>query len=134
MNTRKTVDVPELEHDAMMKEKYGDTVSPNGRLERRLVAALCTHLAEHGWRPCKLWDREEITPVTDTKSAMELIFDLDESWLYFRNDAGKEHWVFLVGGNGIDLITDYSYARAGTDTFEAAMESFKPDDWTIGAD
>lgn len=126
---RKTVNVPELDHDAMMLARFGHKVGTIGRIERRVVAALCAYLDEHGWRPCKLYDGETITPVHDAKSAMELIFNLDDSWLYFTNGA-REHWVRLVRGNsGWDLISDYSYASNQADNFEASMEAFNGEDW-----
>lgn len=43
------IDVPELDHDALMLQRYGIEVSPTGRLERRIVANLITHLAADGF-------------------------------------------------------------------------------------
>ncbi len=117
--------VPELDHDAMMLAKYDHKVGPVGRIERRVVASLCAHMAERGWTPSKLYDGDTTTPVHDAKSAMELIFNLDDSYLYFVNASGREHWVRLVNGNsGWDLINDYSHARDESDNFAFAMECF----------
>lgn len=50
---------------------------------------------------------------------------IDDSHLYFAAESGKEHWVRLITGNGIDLISDYSYTPA----FEIAMESFDAEEY-----
>lgn len=124
-STMNTVDVPDLDIDKRLGR-----VTPNGRLERRIVANLIAHLVARGWTPYELYDGETRAPVTDAKSAMELIFNLDDAWLYFRNAHGRTHWVRLVLGNGCDLISDYSYARPGSgDGFDTAMQTFKPEDY-----
>lgn len=112
---------PVLDIDAKL---YDDgKVPPQGRLERRIVAALCAHLAAQGWTPSKVYDTEVETKVTDAKSAMELIFNLDDSYLFFAK--GKhEHWVRLIGGNGIDIVSDWTYHADDRDSFNAAVNSF----------
>jgi hypothetical protein len=119
--------VPELDHDAKMLQAYDRKVSPTGRLERRIVAALCAHLAEYGWAPCAVFDGEDLTPVSSVKEAMELVFNLDQSHLYFRQGVHRKHHVFLVNGNGVDMVSDYSYAAFKGDNFEEAMEAFDPE-------
>ena len=127
MQTRKAVEVPELDHDAMMLFRYGHKISPNGRLERRIVAALCAHLAERGWLPAAVHDGDGERLVHNTKSAMELIFNLDDALLYFTNSSGRRHWVRLVMGNGTDIISDYSYSASTT--FDDALMAFDADEY-----
>jgi hypothetical protein len=122
----KSIDVPELDHDAMMLTRYGHKVGPIGRLERRLVAAFCAHMADRGWRPSQLDDGETVTPVHDAKSAMELIFNLDESCLTFT-DGTHAHAVLLINGNGIDMISDYASFRDDRDCFAATVAAFDPE-------
>lgn len=115
--------VPALDHDAMMERRFGQTVSPNGRLERRIVANLIAHLKRAGFRPYEVYDGEEQTKVKDAKSAMEVIFNLDEASLRMRK--GKhEHGILLVLGNGIDIVSDWNYTDGDPDGFSAAMQAF----------
>lgn len=120
----KSVEVPELDHDAMMLQRFGHKVSPNGRLERRIVANLFAHMLAAGWRPYAVDDGEEVTKVADAKAAMELIFDLDEVRVVFANAEGAKHTVLLVLGNGIDIITDWGFSEGDADGFNAAMDAF----------
>lgn len=126
LRTAPAVVVPELDHDAEMLAAYGHKVSPNGRLERRIVAAFCAHMAAHGWTPCTLIDSDNVrTAVTDTKSTMELLFNLDDAWVVFVKDPNSpKHAVRFVLGNGTDIISDYGYAEGDADGFSAAVDAF----------
>lgn len=115
--------VPELEID---RKLYKDCkMGANAKLERRIVWRMFAHLASKGWTPCQIDDRDEKTDVTSTKAAMELIFNLDDSFVIVRNASGRKHWIRLILGNGIDVISDYSYSE--TTDFAAAMEAFNPE-------
>lgn len=119
--------VPTLDIDREMLNKYGRKVSPNGRLERRIVAALCAHLVTKGFELHSVWDGEVETKVHTTKGAMELIFNLDTASLRFHpypGDITKWHGVLLVLGNGEDIVSDWNYTTGDPDGFNAAMESF----------
>ena len=116
--------VPMLDHDKMMFRKYGRAVSPAGRLERRIVAALCAHLAREGFDVYSVWDGEAETAVASTKDAMELIFNLDEAVLYFRKGKFKRS-VYLVLGNGEEIISDWRSGEGDPDGFDAAMEALR---------
>jgi hypothetical protein len=124
MNVRDTVVVPILDHDLKMEQQYGHKLLPRECLERRIVAALIAHLGAKGWAPWGVDDTEDHTPVRDAKSAMEVIFSADLGYLFLRNKEGATHYVMLVGGNGQDIISDWSYAEGDTDGFSAAMDSF----------
>jgi hypothetical protein len=67
--------------------------------------------------------------VSDTKAMMELVFNLDTAFAYFQNAAGRKHYVMLVMGNDLDIVSDWSYARHGGDTFDAVMDDFDPYDF-----
>lgn len=124
----KTIDVPDLDHDRTMLNRYGHKVTPQGRLERRIVAALCAHLASAGWLPRIVYDGCEEIGVSNAKQAMELIFNLDEARVYFSTeDSERTHWVKLVLGNGCDIVSDYSYGA--DDTFKTAMATFDPEEY-----
>jgi len=135
-NTMATVNemlqVPSLDHDAMMLKRFGSVVDPDMARERRIVHFLIQHLAAAGFSPSTVYDGEEETRVADGKGAMELIFNLDEASLRFRrsDDAkmtsptGLEHGVLLILGNGVDIVSDWNYEDGDPDGFNAAMETF----------
>lgn len=115
---------PALEHDAMMLARFGQDVSADGRTERRIVYNLCEYLAQHGFRLNSVWDGEESDIVNTPQEAMELIFNLDEAHLYVRKEGYNVHWIYLVLGNGIDVIADFSYTEGNPDNFSETMDAF----------
>ena len=145
----KPIRVPNLDRDLEMTEKFGLKISQNGKLERRIVAALIAHMEQKGFRVTGVWDGEVWEKADTAKEAMEFIFNLDESSLRFVPSAGfnrdkheseraitsrnayapKEHGVFLVLGNGIDIISDWNYFKNDRDGFNAAMEKFNAEDY-----
>lgn len=116
--------VPTLLIDQEMITKYGRRVSPTGRTERRIVAALCEHMIARGFNLFNVYDGEDETHVRTAKDAMEIIFNLDESSLRFKHPLGKAHGVLLVLGNGEDIVSDWNYTTGDPDGFNAAMEAF----------
>lgn len=119
---------PVLDHDTMMRQKFGSKVSPNGMLERAIVWNLLGHMESRGWRVTKVDDGFATTEVADAKAAMELIFNLDEAYVWLTNARGIRHYVLLVMGNGDLIISDYSYRLADADGFVDAMEAFDADE------
>ena len=123
--TLKHVNVPTLDHDVMMEKRFNHTVSPLGRLERRVVAHLIAHLQEAGFTPVSVDYGEEDISVSTMKEVMEVVFNLDECAIYFKNSDGCTHGVFIVLGNsGWDSISDWSYSDDDADGFNAAMNVF----------
>lgn len=143
----KEIKVPQLDHDAMMLERFRTHVTENGHLERLIVASLISHMAEKGFLVTGVWDGEDFHEANNAKSAMEAVFSLsDEASLRFvlaegfdrekhekqrvitvknRNAyAPKEHGVLLVIGNGEDIISDYNYFKEDSDGFDAAMKEY----------
>lgn len=96
------------------------------KLERRIVQGLVKHLKAAGFELYSVNDGEEEIETPSVKGAMEHIFNLDESHVYFKSPAGKKHWVFLVHGNGVDLISDYG-SPVVPDGFAEAMDAFDPE-------
>lgn len=118
-------EVPALDHDAMMLKKYGQKVSPNGKLERRIAWNLLTHLEAGGWTVFELDDSDEVAQITDSKQAMELIFNLDQADISVGNaDRSCTHMIRLILGNGVDMISDYTYGEGDIDGFDALMSDF----------
>ncbi len=122
--------VPQLKHDAMMKEKWNQEVHELGRLERLVMFACLKHLRARGFEVREVHDGDDWKRVHSIKGAMELAFNLDEclvrvSQVGTRRDG---HRIFFVWGNdGWDSINDWSYADGDPDGFDAAMEDFDPE-------
>lgn len=127
--------VPDLDHDAEMFSRFGSGVSPNGRLERRIVANLIAHLERAGFQVHSVNDGDELAAVSTGKDAMERVFAVDEASLRFYRGGKKGqtfdelsnddwHGVLLVLGNGIDVISDWNYDAGDADGFDAAMNAF----------
>lgn len=130
----KGVAVPTLDIDA----RHEGRMNARGRLERRLVAALIAHLDAAGFIAAGIDGYDEgryaINPRDlehGTKAAMELAFNLDECWLIFekKGDRERENAVYLVFGNGIDLVSDWRFQRDDVDGFNQAMQAFKAEDF-----
>lgn len=126
--TTESVKVPDLAHDAMMKKRFGTEVSPTGRRERRIVANLVAHMERAGWKVQGVHDGDDFTHAPDMKSAMELIFDLDDAGLYFEK-GNSEHRVLLILGNDMDIVSDWNYSEGDADGFNAAMDKFDVDQY-----
>src|SRR4051812_46038888 len=107
----RAVDVPELEHDKSMAERYQVKVHARGRGERRVFAALVQHLEANGFVLHSVFDGDEETIVATKQEAMELVFNLDEASVRFmpavgadglpapRNDDSPWHGILIVLGN-----------------------------------
>lgn len=128
-NVKQLIQPPALDHDAMMLTRFGHHVSPNGKLERRIAWNFLEHMRILGFNVTELDDGEEVTKVTDSKSVMELLFNLDEAHVYFRKPGFKMHWVFFVLGNGTDILSDASYTPADPDGFMKAFDEFDAEDY-----
>jgi hypothetical protein len=104
----------------------GRTMPAHCKLERRIVWNLLRHLKANGWRPVIVDDGEERHSVESPEAAMDAIFAVDDSSLIVKREGvhGKRHRIVLIGGNGIDMISDHSYAEGDPDGFLAVMEAF----------
>jgi len=120
---------PVLDHDLMMAKRFGCTVNPNGKLERRVVWNLLNYLTSKGFKILSVFDDDEFKDATDPKAAMELIFDLDEARVGIEGEKGSDHGIVLIIGNGCDIISDWSYFEDDRDGFNAAMDQFNGEDY-----
>ena len=116
---------PALDHDAMMLRQFQHTVSANGKLERRIVWNLLHVITAAGFELRSVYDGDEVTKVATPKEAMELIFNLDEASVIFCKPGYAKHNVYLVLGNGVDVVCDYSYTEGDADGFGALLEAFE---------
>lgn len=133
MSYRKNVNVPELDHDAMMLARFGSTVHTRGRGERRAFAALCAHMKRKGWHPIAVWDGEVLEKCDGTaKSAMEFVFNLDEASVRFAPIAGGKNWhgvLIILGNSPEEIVSDWNYSEGDADGFNAAMEAFNAEEY-----
>lgn len=70
------------------------------KITRQVIRAL-----KAAGKPVKsVFDGYEMVPVRTEQDILTQVFNLDESWLYTEDGS----WVFLVGGNEWDMISDYT--------------------------
>ena len=92
-------------------------------LERQIIAHLIDTMRAHGWTVNHVYDGgEECRNCATTDATLEHVFSVDESQIIFENMAGRQHWVSIILGNGVDCISDYSYAQHRADNFAKIME------------
>jgi hypothetical protein len=120
------IEPPALDFDKSMLESWGEKVSVQGKLERRIAANLCGYLIHHGWRPVETFDGDSFEAATDIKQVMESLFNVESISARFTNGTAI-HGVELIAGNGIDIVSDYSYSEL--DDFRTIMEGFEPEDY-----
>jgi hypothetical protein len=100
---------------------------------------MIAHLWDRGFKLTRVYDGEQHHRSTDAKDAMEVVFNLDQAWLYFAPIEAtnlptvnaprdpREHYVMLVLGNGEDVISDWSYSERDEDGFNKSMDEFTDD-------
>jgi hypothetical protein len=91
-------------------------------LERRIVRGMIRWLKREGWQLVAGNDGGGWQSVTREGEAMELVFSVDMSQLRFEKD-GARHSVLLVGGNDIDIISDWGFSDGDPDGFDAVMDA-----------
>lgn len=125
MSTMNVV-VPKLDIDDILYRETNGRPHARGVRERRIVANLIAHLQERGFNPVEVFDGDEFEPTPDIKSAMEIIFNLDEASLQMiKSGVGyTQHGIYLVLGNDMDIICDWNYSEGDRDGFNAAMNEF----------
>jgi hypothetical protein len=76
----------------------------NNPVEAKIVRKIVKALKKAGTPVTSVWDGVEETPATTTKEILALVFNLDQCHLYTEGTG----WVFLVGGNEWDMLSDYT--------------------------
>jgi len=100
-----------------------NTVTQRLATERKIIAHLIDTMRSHGWTVNHVYDGgDECHNCATTDATLEHVFSVDESQIIFENMAGRQHWALIILGNGVDCITDYSYAQHRADNFAAIME------------
>jgi hypothetical protein len=117
---------PALQLDKILYKHHA--MLPRTKRERRIVWNLFKHLEARGWHVTSIDDGELINPVKTPLAAMELIFDLDDCLIFFSNGKAA-HYVSLILGNDLDVISDWSFAKEDADGFSAVMGQFDPEEF-----
>lgn len=118
---------PELDIDKALgygRGPHDKHLSVDAKLERRIVWNLLAYLRDAGFRPTAVYSPEDAganqhghAPAHSAKVTMELVFALDSTTISFGDGS---FGVFLVLGNGIDVISDWT----AEGDFGKAMEAF----------
>lgn len=115
---------PDLDIDKVLYNR-GRPMLPHVRREWRIVWNLIKHLNASGWAVVKVYDGDEYTHTVSEKQALEVIFNLDDAQVGFKKEGPtKTHYVKLVLGNDLDIISDWNYSEGDPDGFNAVMEKF----------
>jgi hypothetical protein len=117
--------------DVLWKDK---PMHQRAKNERRVVYGLLNHLLAAGFIVVSVYDGEEHEYPTDAKGAMEIIFNLDESyvWVSHVDYVPHKRMISLVLGNaddGSEVVADWSFGAGDPDGFDAAMQAFKAEDF-----
>jgi hypothetical protein len=125
------VNVPSLDIDKLLHPD--GRIGERGRIERRVVAKLIAHLDAAGFVPIQLDGYDEGPEFIDrgldldgrTKATMELVFNLDDSWISFLRTESDEPTIIgsvqIVLGNGSDCISNWTIRSK---SFDKAMNAF----------
>jgi hypothetical protein len=107
----------------------GTPTSPESLVELKIIGTLCARLAKAGWSPTSIDTGDETenhgwVTVTTPKAVKTEFASVGQATVVFTNGsggAGQTQRVFLVGGNGVDVISDWSYTDGDANGFDAAM-------------
>ncbi len=101
------------------------------KLERRIISAMFTAMEKAGFVVHSVESDDDLK-VGSVKAAMEEIFNLDDCIVWFgKPGTNFKNWVRLIGGNGIDIISDWGVPRVPNgfcetlDAFVATTEDYE---------
>jgi hypothetical protein len=93
--------------------------------EEKIILATDKALSQHGWTLVGVNDGEDFIRHDDINKALEDIFAVEESYIYYTKD-GKRKCVYLILGNGnygLDVISDYSTGNGFDEIIDAVLEN-----------
>lgn len=104
----------------------GTPTSPESVLELRIIGTLCAHLKRAGWLPTHADTGDEDVNrgwvvVSTPKAVKEEFASVGTASVEFTNPTGERQYVRLIGGNGIDVICDWTYTDGDGNGFGALM-------------
>ena len=78
-------------------------------LEKRIVRYALTSAEDAGWKVHSVDDGGALVKVNSIEDAINTVFSVDTSTVKFRNAELKSAALFIVLGNGYDVLTDYTF-------------------------
>jgi hypothetical protein len=90
--------------DSEQFQKFIDDAMKALPAETRMVNKVYESLKKAGKPIVKVWDTEEWTQVSTLRELQEIVFNLDECFLYTADNS----WVRIVLGNEWDCVVDYT--------------------------
>ncbi len=93
----------------------------NEKVERAIVLALIDEATKAGFPPDSVWDGGEYVDVAGKgpEAVIEAVFAVDEATVHFGPGL-ENRGVFLVCGNGTDIISDW---HCGVVDFDKAVKA-----------
>jgi hypothetical protein len=93
-------------------------------IETKVFDKLFSDLGKAGWTPTHIdtGDEQEWVKVASIKEARTEFESVDEATIRVAKEGTTPKRIFLVAGNGIDLICDYSFSEGDADGFSALMD------------
>lgn len=123
------VQVPILDINKVLYKETSGVPHQRARGEQIVFANLVDHLDRHGFKPVAVWDGEENTRTPTMKDMMELVFNLDESSVYFKKGDFPRRSIYIVLGNSPEeIVADHVLPKDEDDGFAAVMESFNAEE------
>lgn len=137
-----SVAVPTLNCDRALFQRYGTTLKPWNRIERRIVANLIAHLDINGYRVIGVDDGDSEneavpTPTGKAKDVMEVAFTVDSCDLLVRHkDAvttidepgAVTHYIalhFNADKSGLNVIHNSVVHRGDASRFQPILDAFE---------
>ena len=95
-------------------------------IERTTLNKLIAFMSQRDFSVHSVDDGGEVFKKPTRNSAIDALLSVDESYIWFNDYAGTcdPHSVFIVNGEGVDCITDWTSSRGDPDGFAAAMDTF----------
>lgn len=123
---QKIIPVPELARDK--QRPPDDGVMARCMIERAVVFALLLHMERAGFTAISVCGGDEDTPTKSHVEVMDEVFSMDDARIYFKKgNADSGSALIILGNDGFDAISDWSYLKGDTDGFSAAMDAFDPE-------
>lgn len=114
-----------LDIDKSIYKDQGGKASLSAHLERSIILDMIAHLDTAGFKLEGGNDGDDEEDFTEPMKALDFFWDrVDYVHLHFRKEGFNLHTVMLVRGNGIDVISDWTYTNGDPDGFDAAVSAF----------
>ena len=87
----------------------------------KIVVELLNELDMNGFKLVSIYDGEEEHKVSSIDDVLELMGNLDESFLFIQRH-GRKQWILIIPSNGLDCISDYTYTLVLDEIIDRVLE------------